>query len=184
MKRPNQARGCVISQEVSRAVARRSLLSGNNNVLVIDAGTRDELVRLRREALDAMALKMSDPPNGGSARFWKFACGRAAVSGQDEVKSAKWRIYVVRSEVGISIAFTTCRSCSSKFVWRFCRFNLAPFGARFGEGARRVGLTVQPDEPKLVELTGGCHVIVCCDCAVTSSHRSAVKAAAGCLRRI
>jgi hypothetical protein len=28
----------------------------NNQVLVIDAATRDELVRLRRQALDAIAL--------------------------------------------------------------------------------------------------------------------------------
>jgi hypothetical protein len=32
-----------------------------NNVLMIDAETRAELVALRREALDAMALKMTLP---------------------------------------------------------------------------------------------------------------------------
>jgi hypothetical protein len=43
------------------------LISGDgNNVLEIDAATRDELVRLRREAFDAMAAKLSKPaaPNG------------------------------------------------------------------------------------------------------------------------
>jgi hypothetical protein len=40
------------------------LVSGDGNaVLVIDAATRDELVRLRREALDAIALKIK-APNG------------------------------------------------------------------------------------------------------------------------
>jgi hypothetical protein len=38
--------------------------SGNNQGLVIDEATRVELVRLRREALDAMNPKESNPPNG------------------------------------------------------------------------------------------------------------------------
>jgi hypothetical protein len=39
--------------------SRQPLVSGDNNqMLVIDAATRDELVRLRQEALDAMPLKM------------------------------------------------------------------------------------------------------------------------------
>jgi hypothetical protein len=44
------------------------LVAGDgNNVLVIDAATRAELVALRREALDAMALKLG-APNGAPSR--------------------------------------------------------------------------------------------------------------------
>jgi hypothetical protein len=50
--------------------SRQPLVAGDgNNVLVIGAATRDELIATRQEALEAMALKLPSPkaPNGAFA---------------------------------------------------------------------------------------------------------------------
>jgi hypothetical protein len=61
----------------------------NNNVLVIDAATRDELVRLRREALEAMALKLPTPPNGGVQDSGNSAGGDICRQSEAAVEAAR-----------------------------------------------------------------------------------------------
>jgi hypothetical protein len=48
------------------------LVAGDNNtVMIMTPERQDELIRLRREALEAMnPPQLRDPPNGGSADSW------------------------------------------------------------------------------------------------------------------